>query len=246
MKKALLGIIIVILVAVLAMVGFKFMNSSKTVEEKKDSKVVDTIEVEDTLSDATNKTEENTTKNETNKNTTKKTGGKVLIAFFSAVDEHSDMKDLEIGNAEAVANYIKECIGSKADLFKIDPVKGYPSDYKSCVEFARYETELNARPEFKGDVNIEEYDTIFIGYPIWDGSVPMIINTFLEKYDFKGKNIELFNTHEGSGNAKTYVYIKNKLTNSNVNTKGLAVRGSKVNDEDTKVEIKDWLRELGY
>lgn len=242
MKKALLGIIIVILVAVLAIVGFKVLNKTES-EEKEQAKVVDKIEVEDTL---TNKTTENSVGNETADNNLEKDGGKILIAFFSRADENPNVGEIEIGNTEVMANYIKECLGDKADIFKIDPVKAYPKDYKSCVEFAKYEAEINARPEFKDDVNIEEYDTIFIGYPIWNGNVPMIINTFLEKYDFKGKNIELFNTHEGSGNAKTYVYIKNKLSSSTVNTNGLAIRGSKVNEDDTKVEIRDWLRELGY
>ena len=109
-----------------------------------------------------------------------------------------------------MAQYIKEYLGDRADGFKIDPVVSYPTNYKECTEVATREKNSNARPEFKNSevLDLSKYDTILLGYPIWWGDVPMIINTFLEKYDFSGKTIIPFNTHEGSGDAGTYSYIK--------------------------------------
>ena len=147
-----------------------------------------------------------------------------------------------------MAGFIKDYLGDKADTFKIDPVKSYPTDYKECTEVATEEKNSNARPEFKNadSLDISKYDTIFIGYPIWWGDVPMIINTFLEKYYFSGKNIIPFNTHEGSGNSGTYTYIKNKMANSNVNTNGLAIRGAEARKESSRSTVENWLKNLGY
>ena len=70
----------------------------------------------------------------------------------------------------------------------------------------------------------------------------MIINTFLEKYDFTGKNIYLFNTHEGSGESGTHNNIKKKMTSSNVNTDGLAIRGQTARQESSRVTVENWLK----
>ena len=131
---------------------------------------------------------------------------------------------------------------------KIDPVKPYPADYKECTEVATEEKNSNARPEFKNadSINIDNYDTIFIGYPIWWGDVPMIINTFLEKYDFSGKTIIPFNTHEGSGNSGTFSDIKSKMKSSNVNTNGLAIQGKTARQESSRSTVENWLKELGF
>ena len=74
----------------------------------------------------------------------------------------------------------------------------------------------------------------------------MIINTFLEKYDFTGKTIIPFNTHEGSGDAGTYTRIKSKMSSSNVNTKGLAITGTKARQESSRSTVENWLKELGF
>ena len=74
----------------------------------------------------------------------------------------------------------------------------------------------------------------------------MIINTFLEKYDFEGKTIIPFNTHEGSGDAGTYNSIKNKMKSSTVNTDGLAIRGKDAREEKSRNTVENWLKGLGY
>lgn len=74
----------------------------------------------------------------------------------------------------------------------------------------------------------------------------MIINTFIEEYDFSGKTIIPFCTHEGSGNAGTFTSLKSKMSSSDVNTKGLAIRGSDARKEPSRKTVEDWLKELGY
>ena len=189
---------------------------------------------------------ENKVENNTNQNTEK--SDKILIAYFSRADENYNVGNVDVGNTEIMAGFIKDYLGDKAEAFKIDPVKAYPTNYKECTEVATQELNSNARPEFKNanSLNIDNYDTIFIGYPIWWGDVPMIINTFLEKYDFSGKTIIPFCTHEGSGNAGTFTSLKSKMSSSTVNTNGLAIRGTEARKESSRNTVENWLKGLGY
>ena len=108
--------------------------------------------------------------------------GKTLIVYFSWSSS---------GNTEKMANVIKEHTGG--DILKIEPAVAYPTDYSECGEVARVERDENARPEIANLPNsLEEYDTIFIGYPIWWHTAPMIIGTFLENYDLSGKEVYPF------------------------------------------------------
>lgn len=180
-------------------------------------------------------------------NNTANNNKKILIAFFSRADENYNVGTVSVGNTEMMARYIKEYLGDRADGFKIDPVVSYPTSYKECTEVATREKNSNARPEFKNAeaLDLSKYDTILLGYPIWWGDVPMIINTFLEKYDFSGKTIIPFNTHEGSGDAGTYANIKNKMSSSNVNTNGLSIKGATAREESSRSTVVNWLKGLG-
>ena len=181
-----------------------------------------------------------------NNDTKEKTSDeKILIVYFSKTGENYNVGNIDVGNTAMVASYIKEYLG--ADSFEIVPIKKYSDNYQKSTEEAKKEQNENARPKIKNELNnLSDYDTIFIGYPIWWGDLPMIVYTFLESYDFSGKTIIPFNTHEGSGNAGTYERIKNKLNNSSVNTNGLALQGSVARTEDGKEETIKWLKELGY
>ena len=129
----------------------------------------------------------------------------------------------------------------------IVPVEKYPDNYDECTKVASDEKDNNARPEIQNKIdNFDSYDTVFIGYPIWWGDLPMIMYTLMENYDFNGKNVIPFNTHEGSGDAGTYSTIDSKLPNAKVNTKGLALDGKTARSEDGKQKTIDWLKELGY
>ena len=197
-----------------------------------------------------NQTKESTTNeilnNETtnsNQNITK--DNKILVVYFSKTGENYNVGTVDVGNTAMMASYIKEYLN--ADSFEIVPVKKYPDDYKTSTEIAKKEQNDNARPEIKNTLNnFSDYDTVFIGYPIWWGDLPMIVYTFLGNYDFTGKKVIPFNTHEGSGSAGTYNKIKNKLPNSNVFTNGLAIQGKIARTDDGKEQTIKWLKELGY
>ena len=203
--------------------------------------VTENVIAENTMAQNNVATENTVPNNNTNNNK------KILIAFFSRADENYNVGTVSVGNTEMMARYIKEYLGDRADGFKIDPVVSYPTNYKECTEVATREKNSNARPEFKNAeaIDLSKYDTILLGYPIWWGDVPMIINTFLEKYNFSGKTIIPFNTHEGSGDAGTYANIKNKMSSSNVNTNGLSIRGATAREESSRSTVVNWLKGLG-
>ena len=247
MNKKVIGLIIAIIVIVAAIVVVIILVSNDSLNENTndESKALGT-----SLSDENNSNKEKVTDNEAEENTDQNTENskKILIAYFSRPDENYNVGNVEVGNTEIMAGFIKDYLGDKANTFKIDPVKPYPANYKECTEVATEELKSNARPEFKNvdSLNLDNYDTIFIGYPIWWGDVPMIINTFLEKYDFSGKTIIPFNTHEGSGNSGTYSSIKNKMSSSTVNTNGLAITGKTARQESSRSTVENWLKGLGY
>lgn len=238
MNKKVIGIIIAVVVILVAIIGVIYLVNNDSLNKEGSN---DTSKA---LGTTITTTEENEEEN-TNTNPSTEKSNKILIAYFSRADENYNVGNVEVGNTEIMAGFIKDYFGDKADTFKIDPVKAYPTNYKECTEVATEELNSNARPEFKGNVDISNYDTIFIGYPIWWGDVPMIINTFLEKYDFSGKTIIPFNTHEGSGNAGTFNSIKNKMKSSNVNTNGLAIQGKTARQESSRSTVDNWLKGLG-
>jgi len=238
MNKKVIGIIIAVVVILVAIIGVIYLVNNDSLNKEGSN------DTSKTLGTTITTTEENEEEN-TNANLSTEKSNKILIAYFSRPDENYNVGNVEVGNTEIMAGFIKDYFGDKADTFKIDPVKAYPTNYKECTEVATEELNSNARPEFKGNVDISNYDTIFIGYPIWWGDVPMIINTFLEKYDFSGKTIIPFNTHEGSGNAGTFNSIKNKMKFSNVNTNGLAIQGKTARQESSRSTVENWLKSLG-
>lgn len=172
-------------------------------------------------------------------------GSKALVVVFSRAGENYSVGVIEEGNTSKMAKEIAEQTG--AALFFIEPVVPYPEDYDTMLTVATQEKNDDARPEYAGDVeNWEQYETVFIGYPIWWGGVPNVVYSFLEKHDFTGKTVIPFNTHEGSGQAGTQQDIESRLPGITV-LQGLAVRGSKAqNDaEGTAQEVQDWLKQLG-
>ena len=174
-----------------------------------------------------------------------KTDSKILIVYFSRTGENYNVGNVEVGNTAIMASYIKEYLN--ADSFEIVPVNKYPDSYDECLKVATKEKEEDARPAIESKLDdISKYDTIFIGYPIWWGSIPQIVYTFMEEYDLSGKTIIPFNTHEGSGSAGTYNTIKSKLSKSNVNTNGLALQGKTARTDEGKEKTINWLKELGY
>ena len=169
----------------------------------------------------------------------------VLVTYFSHAGENYSVGVVEEGNTAKLAKVIAEQTG--AELFEIVPVVDYPQSYDECLEVATAEQREGARPEYVGDVeNWEQYDTVFIGYPIWWGEIPNIVYTFMESHDFAGKTVVPFNTHEGSGQSHSQRDIESALPDATV-LQGLAVRGATAqNDADaTAKAVSDWLNGLG-
>ena len=165
---------------------------------------------------------------------------KILIAYYSRKGENylnGNIVNLLVGNTEVAARMAQEITGG--DLFEICTVKYYPIDYHETTEVAMVEKRMNARPELSTRViNMDQYDTIILGYPHWWGTFPMPVFTFLEEYDFTGKTILPFCTHEGSGLGGSERDIRKLCPDAKV-LPGLAIRGGGV--KGTGETIKSWL-----
>ena len=161
---------------------------------------------------------------------------KILIAYYSRKGQNyvnGSIKNLVKGNTEIVAEFIQKAVGG--DMFEIDTVKDYPVDYTECTEVAQAELRQKARPELKKYLpNIDDYDVIFLGYPIWWAVPPMAVSTFLEHYDFGGKKIIPFATHEGSGLGGSISYLKKICPKAEI-VQGLAIHGADAKNSESQV-----------
>lgn len=145
------------------------------------------------------------------------------------------------GNTKEVAGYIKDA--TNADIFEIIPQEKYTDediDYSNDNSRANREqnSDDDARPEISNDIDTTSYDTIFLGYPIWWGTVPKIIYTFLDNNDLSGKTVIPFCTSGGSGIKRSMNDLKEY--NSNINW----IDGKKLNTN--KDEVEDWINNLEY
>lgn len=180
--------------------------------------------------------------------------GKTLVVYFSMpeTDKPENMTEEEensavvidgkvLGNTQYVAQTIQDQVG--AEIFRIEPEKPYPTDHEELVDLASKEQEEKARPALKEQVaNMDEYDTIFLGYPNWWGDMPMILYSFLDDTDLAGKTIIPFNTHGGSGFSSTIDSIKKEESEATVIEEGYSVSRDEV-DESKDAVIK-WLSDL--
>jgi len=168
---------------------------------------------------------------------------KCLIACFSREGNNyvsGKIVNLPVGNTKVVADMIREITGG--DVFRIDTVKSYPRYYTATTNVAKKELNDNPRPELSSHVeNMDSYNVIFLGYPNWWGTIPMPVFTFLEEYDFSGKTIVPFCTHEGSGLGRSEKDIA-KLCPKATLLKGLAIQGSRVSA--AKKDVADWLNKI--
>lgn len=124
-----------------------------------------------------------------------------LIVYFSRRGENyvsGRIQPLSVGNTEVVARRLQVLTG--ADLFQLEPVHPYSDNYNLCIEQAQADQRQDARPALRAlPDHLEDYDTIYLGYPNYWGTMPMCVFTFLASFDFTGKTILPFCTHEGSG-----------------------------------------------
>lgn len=164
-----------------------------------------------------------------------------LIAYFSRKDENyvnGFVKMLATGNTEIAARIIQRYTG--ADCFKIEPVSEYSWKYQECLKQARRDQSQNVRPQLRRYLqSIEKYETIYLGFPNYWSTMPMAVFTFLEAFDFSGKIIRPFCTHEGSGLGCSEKDIR-RICPGAVIEKGLAIWGGTVKNAES--DIKKWLK----
>ena len=161
---------------------------------------------------------------------------KILIAYYSRAGNNyvnGRVANLRAGNTAVIAEMVQRHTGG--ELFRIDTVKAYPADYDQTTKVAAQELRAHARPELLGRAdNMAGYDVVFLGYPNWWGTMPMAVFSFLEAYDFTGKTIIPFCTHEGSGRGRSQADIRKACPSARV-LDGIAIRGGTVHSAEPEI-----------
>jgi flavodoxin len=154
---------------------------------------------------------------------------KILVAYYS-----------HTGNTREIANQIHKIVGG--DIFEIQAVMTYPDDYEEVKKRARQELDSGYKPALKTKINnINSYDIVFIGYPIWWGTFAAPVKTFLSEYNFSGKTIVPFCTHGGSGLGRSVPDIQALCPHSTI-LDGLAVWGK--NAKTAQNDVSTWVRRI--
>ena len=181
--------------------------------------------------------------------------GKTLIAYFTwadnthvenpeevDVDATSSASVLQPGNVGLIASWIQEETG--ADLFSIQVEDLYSSDYDECLDRASEENAQNARPVLATHVeNMDQYDTVYLGYPNWWYATPMAVLSFIDEYNWEGKQIVLFCSHGTGGLAGSVDAITAELPdNCSISDNVLGVYRSDV--ADSKNQVLKWVQEI--
>ncbi|GAA6426658.1 flavodoxin [Dielma fastidiosa] len=164
-----------------------------------------------------------------------------LIVYFSHIGEAyvgGDIKMLNVGNTHAAAVMMQSLL--QCDMERIEPKIPYPINYKQMIDVAKQELQTDARPQIKGHLSdIKNYDTIILGYPNWWGTMPMIVETYLESNDFTNKTILPFCTNEGSGMGSSEKDLCRLCESSEIKA-GLPIIGGQV--YQAMPQIKAWLK----
>lgn len=236
-KRAMIGIVAVILIAIVGVGGHFLLNGKSNTPTK-------TTEPEEkvTVGDGNTKIDAN--------------GKKALVVYFSVPETDDAKKKMTteeensaivvdgkvLGNTQYAAMLISENTG--ADIYRIEPKTPYTTNHKDLIDRASKEQDEDARPEIKDKIsNFDDYDIIYVGYPICWSDMPQIMYTFFELYDFSWKTVIPFSTHGGSGLAGTVSTIKNKLSSATVEENAFTM--SRNNMERVPKEIEAWLKEIG-
>lgn len=183
--------------------------------------------------------------------TVSRTGGKVLVAYFSVpetdgVDASSGASRLVSdgklqGNTEYVATIISKATGG--ELFEIKTVHTYPGTHKELIDAAKKESEEDARPALATHIkNLKEYDVVFVGFPNWWYDMPQPLYTFFDEYDFSNKSVIPFCTHGGSRFSNAIKTIREMEKGATV-LDGYAIARDRVGN--SKDGILNWLKKIG-
>ncbi|MEU7305756.1 flavodoxin [Streptomyces sp. NPDC007206] len=171
-------------------------------------------------------------------------GRRILLAYFSRAGENysnGGRTNLKVGNTEVLARMISE--RAECDVYRIEAVNPYSDDYDETVARNVREQEADARPAIANlPSSIERYDTVLLASPIWNVRAPMIMSTFTERFDFRGKTVFPVTTYAMSGLGTTERDYAASCPGATIG-EGLAVRGEEVRDADAAV--RSWLRRIG-
>ena len=167
---------------------------------------------------------------------------KSIVIFFSHAGDNYAVGNIEVGNTKIVADYISEITG--ADQFEIVTHKYDGMAYNPLIQLAKEEANNGELPPYEGNApDLSQYDTVFIGGPVWWGTYPQVMFTLFKDINLDGKTVIPFTTHEGSGLASCASDVKKAFPKANV-TGAFSIYGHEVRTGRTKVE--KWLKGLGY
>ena len=176
-----------------------------------------------------------TTKNQNNMS-------KSIVIFFSHAGDNYSVGNIEVGNTKIVADYISEITG--AEQFEIVTHKYDGMAYTPLTRLAQEEAGKGELPPYEGKApDLSQYDTVFIGGPVWWGTYPQVMFTLFKDINLDGKTVYPFTTHEGSGLASCVSDVKKAFPKANVKN-GFSIYGHEVRTEKAKVE--KWLKGIGY
>ena len=176
---------------------------------------------------------------------------KVLVAYFSeplpdGTDANTSASRLVVngkvsGNVEYLAQLIQQNTG--ADMVRIQTSTPYPANYETLAAQANQERQNNVHPQLATDIkDFDDYDVVFVGYPIWWYQMPMPMYSFFDKYDFKGKTLIPFSSHGGSGWSGSLDVIKNLEPEATMVT-GFSV--SRTQAASSSDNVRSWLERIG-
>lgn len=167
---------------------------------------------------------------------------KSIVIFFSHAGDNYAVGNIEVGNTKIVADYISEIAG--ADQFEIVTHKYDGMAYNPLIQLAKEEANNGELPPYEGVApDLSQYDTVFIGGPVWWGTYPQVMFTLFKDINLDGKTVIPFTTHEGSGLASCVSDVKKAFPKAKV-TGEFSIYGHEVRTGRAKVE--KWLKGLGY
>ena len=174
------------------------------------------------------------------KSSNKNNMSKSIVIFFSHAGDNYSVGNIEVGNTKIVADYITEIKG--ADQFEIVTHKYDGMAYMPLIELAKEEANKGELPPYEGTApDLSQYDTVFIGGPVWWGTYPQVMFTLFKDINLDGKTVIPFTTHEGSGLASCVNDVKKAFPKAKV-TGEFSIYGHEVRTGKAKVE--KWLKSL--
>lgn len=180
--------------------------------------------------------------------------GRTLVAYFSVpeTDDPNGMTQDEensthvvdgvvYGNTQYVAMLMSERLG--ADLFRIETAEELPLDHDTLIDLAVQWQDAGTRPELNELIpNLGDYDTVIVGYPIWEYDMPMPLYTFFEQHDFSGKRVFVFTTHDVSGLSGTLERVAEMLPDATVSQNAFDI--SRNDMDGSEARVNEWVDTL--